>query len=194
MPIQQVTADDLEGHYLALKLASSSINIHHAVLCRRSGSREEKLISVNPMIDVERADRDDGRRTIRRFSHWRAGAVPIAQLRRCMAGDQPGPDDRRCDEMRIELWLRAVCTITSISEAPLTPGLILDWHRRWGGAGDTRSRGDMDRRHRSSCGGWRSRRSSRQPRVRIAARGWYCPRCQERFSQRRLHRISLSHD
>jgi len=69
MPIQQVTADDIEGYYLALKLASSSINIHHAVLSQAFRiARKKKLISVNPMIDVERADRDDGRRTIRRFS------------------------------------------------------------------------------------------------------------------------------
>ena len=41
-----------------------------------------------------------------------------------MAGDQPGPHDERSVALRAELRLRPVCTITTISESPVTAGII----------------------------------------------------------------------
>ena len=56
--------------------------------------------------------------------HGRAGAVPVAQSWRRVAGDQPRSDDGRSDECGLNSGYVPYCTITSISESPLTAGVI----------------------------------------------------------------------
>ena len=121
-------------------------------------------------------------------------ALPLPQPRRCVAGDQSGSDDRRCDEVRAQLGLRAVLHDHVDLGVAADRRRHLDWHRRRQGACDARSRRGVDRRDGGRRrGGW-SGRSLRQPRVRLAARRRHRVRREERLPQRRLPAVSVSDD
>ena len=86
------------------------------------------------------------------------------------------------------------CTITTISESPVTAGII------WVGTDDgkvqlTRNHGgDVDRHHAGARVGRRAGGPMGQPRVRLAARRRHRIRVEERFPERRLLAVSLPDD
>ena len=141
-------------------------------------------------LQLDRADRAVAARpedALRR----RAGAVPLARPRRHLGRDQSRSDDQRPDKIGRNV---PYCTITSISESPLTAGMI------WVGTDDGKVQLTRERRRRvdrpdaGADRGRRARRSLGQPRVRVAARRRHRLRREERVPQRRLRALSVQDD
>ena len=146
--------------------------------CATTGSRRCVLSPHNP------ADR----------LHRRAGPVSLVQSRGCVAGDQPRPDDSRCDEMRPQLRLRAVLHDHVDLGVTAVGGRHLGGHRRWQGPAHARSRRDVDRPDQRGRLGRRAGRSICEPRLRVAPRGGHGVRGEERLQERRLPAVSVPDD
>ena len=88
LPIQRVTADAIETYYLGLSLSSASIDVHHAVLSAAlKVARKKKLISTNPMADVDRTDRTESAENgdVHSYEDVRENSWDAAEARRFLA-------------------------------------------------------------------------------------------------------------
>ena len=154
---------------------------HRPVAPRRPAAAALQLDRADRAVAAQPADR------LRR----RAGALPLAQPRRHVGGDQPRSHDQRSVEDRPQ---RALLHDHLDLRVAAQGRHHLGRDRRRQGAAHAEPRRRVDRPHAGADRGRRARRSLGQPRVRLAARRGDGVRLEERVPQRRLRAVPVQDD